>query len=95
MFSTANCSALIFLAVPLAELFFCFFCFFFFISIIAKEKASFFFSFDKAVYLIALPHQNLNAPPLCGKKIHDLCLFTYVDKDLLLLPQSAFSRKIL
>ena len=66
MFSTANCSALIFLAVPLAELFFVFL-FFFFISIIAKEKASF-FSFDKAVYLIALPHQNLNAPPLCGKK---------------------------
>ena len=93
MFSTANCSALIFLAVPLTELFFVFFCFFS-ISIIAKEKASF-FSFDKAVYLIALPHQNLNAPPLCGKKNHDLCLFTYVDKDLLLLPQSAFSRKIL
>ena len=82
MFSTANCSALIFLAVPLAELFVVFVVFFF-ISIIAKEKASF-FSFDKAVYLIALPHQNLNAPPLCGKK-----------KDLLLLPQSAFSRKIL
>ena len=43
-FLTANCSALIFLAVPLAELFFCFF---FFISIIAKEKASFFFLLTK------------------------------------------------
>ena len=95
MFSTANCSALIFLAVPLAELFFCFFCLFFFHQHNRKGKSIFFFSFDKAVYLIALPHQNLNAPPLCGKKIHDLCLFTYVDKDLLLLPQSAFSRKIL
>ena len=55
----------IFLAVPLAEPLF--FLRYFTISIIAKEKASF-FSFDKAVYLIALPHQNLNAPPLCGKK---------------------------
>ena len=68
MFSTANCSALIFLAVPLAELFFVFFCFFFFHQHNRKGKSIFFFSFDKAVYLIALPHQNLNAPPLCGKK---------------------------
>ena len=68
MFLTANCSALIFLAGPLDELLFIFFFLrYFTTSIIAKEKA-YFFSFEKAVYLIALPHQNLNGPPLCGKK---------------------------
>ena len=84
----------IFLAVPLAEPFFFFFAIFHH-QHNRKGKSIFFFFWQSRVFN-SPSHQNLNGPPLCGKKkIHDLCLFRYVDKDLLLLPQSAFSRKIL
>ena len=94
MFSTANCSALIFLAVPLAELFFVFFVFFFH-QHNRKGKSIFFFFWQSRVFNCPPPSKFKCSTPLWKKKIHDLCLFTYVDKDLLLLPQSAFSRKIL
>ena len=80
--------------LPSFFLFFCFFAFFHH-QHNRKGKSIFFLFWQSHAFNCPPPSKFKCSTPLWKKKNHDLCLFKYVDKDLLLLPQSAFSRKIL